>query len=183
MTTTTMASPPGGGAGLDARLIAAGAFLLGLLTIGGAWGSQIIGGLYPCELCLEQRWAYYVGLPVLLLVLLLWRRLSRRMWMVGMGLTILAFVWSMWMSGYHAGVEWGFWPGPTACTGLGVTVDFSDLQNIDANRVVPCDQVQFRLFGLSLAGYNFLISTAIVALLALALGRGRGNQGSSSISQ
>lgn len=160
-----------------------GAFLLGLVTIAGAWGSQIIGGLYPCELCLEQRWAYYVGLPILLLVLLFWRRLTRPLWLLGMGLAIAAFVWSMWMSGYHAGVEWGFWPGPTSCTGLGVEVNFNDLQNIDANRVVPCDQVQFRLFGLSLAGFNFLISTVIVAALGWAVLRGRGDQGSSSMSQ
>jgi disulfide bond formation protein DsbB len=149
------------------------AFILGLLAIGGALVSQYVFGLEPCELCLEQRLAYYLGLPVLALLLLLWRRLPPSAWHI---LTILAtalFVWSTYMGGYHAGVEWGFWPGPTACTGTGGAISFGDLSDINAARVVPCDVVQFRFLGLSLAGYNALVSLAIVALLGFALGTRR----------
>ncbi|WP_417307644.1 disulfide bond formation protein B [Devosia sp.] len=154
------------------RATAAG-FLLGLATILGAWGSQLIFGLVPCELCLEQRLAYYWGLPVLALVLLMWTRLPRTVWMIGLGLGIAIFLWSTWMGGYHAGVEWGFWPGPTACTGTGTEVAFEDLMNMDNVRVIPCDMVQFRFLGISLAGYNALISIVIVALLGWALAKGR----------
>jgi len=157
------------------RLLAGLAFLLGLAAILGAWASELFGGLVPCELCLEQRLAYYWGLPILALVLIGWHRLPRIVWLLGLGAVALIFAWGTYMGSYHAGVEWGFWPGPTACTGLGTDVSFSDLSNINATRVVPCDKVQFRFLGISLAGYNALISAAIVlAMLASALlGHGR----------
>lgn len=143
------------------------AFLLGLATILGALASQYIGGLYPCELCLEQRWAYYIGLPILLGVLVLWNRLPLKLWFVLMAIVAAIFAWGTYMGSYHAGVEWGFWPGPTACTGVGESFSFDQLNNMTP--VIGCDVVQFRFLGLSLAGYNALISLAIVALLAFAL--------------
>ncbi len=155
------------------RLLATISFVLGLLTIAGAWGSQLFGGLVPCELCLEQRMPYYLGLPLLALVLILWNRLPRAVWYIGLALVLLTFVWSTYLAGYHAGVEYGFWPGPTACTGTGVDVSFSDLTNINAARVVPCDKIQFSLFGVTLAGANTLISAAIVAMLGTAVLKGR----------
>jgi disulfide bond formation protein DsbB len=146
------------------------AFLLGLGTILGALGSQFIGGLQPCELCLEQRLAYYWGLPILLGVLILWNRLPLTVWYIAMAIVAAIFVWGTYMGVYHAGVEWGFWPGPTACTGTGTGISFDDLGDINAARVIPCDVVQFRFLGISLAGYNALISLAIVVLLLLAIG-------------
>lgn len=145
------------------------AFVLGLATIAGAWGSQIFGGLVPCELCLEQRLAYYWGLPVLALILILWSRLPRVVWYLAMAIALAIFVWSTYMAGHHAGVEYGFWPGPTACSGIGVEVSFEDLSNINATRVVPCDAIQFELFGVSLAGFNAIISAAIVVMLGAAM--------------
>lgn len=147
------------------------AFLLAFLAITGAWGSQLVGGLVPCELCLEQRVAYYWGLPILALVLILWNRLPLAVWYVGMAIVAAIFVWSTYMGVYHAGVEWGFWPGPTACTGAGVGVSFNDLSNINATRVVPCDKVQWRdpVLQLSLAGYNALVSLAVVVLILAAI--------------
>ena len=143
------------------------AFVLGLVTILGAWGSQVIGGLQPCELCLEQRLAYYYGLPILLVVLVTWNRLPLAVWYLAMAIVAAIFLWGAYMGFYHAGVEWGFWPGPTACTGVGGAMDFNDLNNLTP--VIGCDVVQFRLFGISLAGYNALISLAIVALLGVAI--------------
>lgn len=145
------------------------AFALGLATILGALGSQYIGGLYPCELCLEQRLAYYWGLPLLGAILILWNRLPLTVWYIAMLLATAIFVWGTYMGAYHAGVEWGFWPGPTACTGTGVEVNFGQLGDINAARVVPCDKVQWTLFGISLAGYNALISLGIVVLLLVAV--------------
>jgi disulfide bond formation protein DsbB len=142
---------------------------IGIGTIAGAWGSQLIGGLVPCELCLEQRLAYYWGLPVLAIVLAFWDRLPVWLWYAGMGAAVAIFLWGLYIAGYHAGVEWGFWPGPTDCSGSGVAVDFSDLKRINEARVVPCETVQFRFLGISLAGYNALMQLAIIVLLALAM--------------
>jgi disulfide bond formation protein DsbB len=157
-----------GGAATLGRLETAAASGLGLLTIATAWASELWGGLVPCALCLEQRVPYYWALPLLALVLVSWIRLPRLALTVLIGVAALLFLWGAWLGGYHAGVEWGFWPGPTACAGTGADVSFSDLQNIDAARVVPCDKVQFRFLGLSLAGYNVLISLAIAGLLGWA---------------
>lgn len=143
------------------------AFVLGLLTILAALGSQYIGGLTPCDLCLEQRLAYYYGLPILLAVLITWNRLPLAVWYIAMAIVTAIFVWGAYMGTFHAGVEWGFWPGPTACTGVGEIGGFDSLSNLTP--VIGCDVVQFRLFGISLAGYNALISIAIVALLGLSI--------------
>ena len=148
--------------------IAAGlAFILGLATILGALGSQFIGGLQPCELCLEQRLPYYWGLPLLALVLVLWNRLPLPVWYLAMAIVAALFAWGTYLGGFHSGVEWGFWPGPTACTGVGNDLSM-DMLN-DLQPVIGCDVVQFRFLGISLAGYNALISGAIVLLLMVAM--------------
>lgn len=145
------------------------AFLLGLVAIGGAWASQLFWGLVPCELCLEQRLAYYWGLPLLAAILVLWNRIPLKVWYVAMAAATAIFVWGAYMGAFHAGVEWGFWPGPTLCTGLGdPNLSFDDLSG-EIEAVIPCDHVQFRFLGISLAGYNALVSLAIVALLLIAI--------------
>ena len=83
----------------------------------------------------------------------------------------LAFLVSAGLGGHHAGVEQHWWPGPTACTGGSESLDLSQLSNLNAVKVIPCDIVQWRdpVLRLSLAGYNALVSLAIVALLLVAL--------------
>ncbi|KKB07607.1 disulfide bond formation protein B [Devosia chinhatensis] len=145
------------------------ALLLGLATILGALGSQYIGGLQPCELCLEQRLPYYWALPVLALVLILWNRLPLPVWYLGMAIATALFAWGAYLGIFHSGVEWGFWPGPTACSGVGAPggLTLDSLDNLQP--VIGCDVVQFRFLGLSLAGYNALACLAIVGLLASAM--------------
>ena len=73
-----------------------------------------------------------------------------------------------WLGAYHAGVEWKFWQGPTDCTGpvvnLGSAGDL--LERLDTVKVIRCDEVQWRFLGLSLAGYNVLISLLMAAIAA-----------------
>jgi disulfide bond formation protein DsbB len=155
------------------KLSAGLAFIFGLVTILAAWASQIWGGLSPCELCLGERVPYYWGLPLLALILLLWNRLPMAVWTIGMIVVTAIFVWSIYLGAFHAGVEWKFWPGPSACTGGAGAIDLSQLSNLSAAKPeVPCDVVQWRdpILKLSLAGYNALMSLLIVVLLLVALG-------------
>ena len=148
---------------------AALAFLIGLATILAAWASQLWGGLVPCELCLGERLPYYWGLPILAVVLILWNRLPLTVWYLAMLVVAAIFVWSIYLGVFHAGVEWKFWPGPTACTSSGNSLDLNQLSDLNAVKVVQCDQIQWQFLGISLAGYNALVSLLIVVLLALAL--------------
>lgn len=153
------------------------AFILGLVAILGAWGSQLFGGLVPCELCLEQRMSYYWGLPILLAVLVTWNRLPLMVWYIAMLAVAAIFAWGVFMGSYHAGVEWGLWPGPTACTGVGGDFSFDALSDLNSAHVIGCDVVQFRFLGISLAGYNALVSLAVTVLVLFSIAsQRRGNK-------
>ncbi len=146
------------------------AWLVGLAafaTIAGAWIFEAFG-YAPCELCLKQRFAYYAGVPlaaVLAFFAPLWPRSVVR---AGLYLLALIFVGSMVFGIFHAGVEWKFWPGPTDCTGAlqqaGSMDDF--MKQLQTSTVVRCDEVALRILGLSLAGWNALISAGL-ALVAV----------------
>jgi disulfide bond formation protein DsbB len=144
-----------------ALIVLAGA----LAVIAGAWGFQVIGNLPPCPLCLEQRWSWYVAIPLLLLSLTFTRtdpdgRLMRGLLAVS-GAIILA---GGALAAYHAGIEWGWWEGPTACSGGTSLENVGGLPSLSNAVVVRCDEAAWRLFGISLAGYNVLISLALAGL-------------------
>ena len=147
--------------------IFAGAVSLALLL--GALLFQYVGGLPPCEMCHWQRWphiaAAIAGLIGMALIArgLLPRGISRAMSLFA----IAALALSGLIGIYHAGVEWMLWEGPTACTGLGF--DPTNMSGPDAFRVVRCDVAAWRLFGLSLAGYNALFSLGAAALCLVLL--------------
>ena len=88
----------------------------------------------------------------------------------GFALLAAAFVASAALAAYHAGVEYHWWAGPTACTGaLTGSLDVNDLvKSLDSVKVVRCDEVQLRIAGLSLAGWNVLASAALAVYAALA---------------
>ena len=145
-----------------ALIVLAGSIAL----LAGAWAFQLIGGLAPCPMCLEQRWAYYTAIPVCLAIIALRTRSAAtpipRTAMVLCGLIILA---GGILAGYHAGVEWKWWEGPTDCTGTGnFSSETSLLPDLSKPALVPCDQAAWRLFGISLAGYNFLFALALVSV-------------------
>src|SRR3982074_3014972 len=138
-------------------------------TLAGAWFFQLVLDIRPCPLCLEQRYAYYLAVPLGLLVALAASRDAPRVVLYA-GLAILAAVAlaNAWLGTYHAGVEWKLWQGPTDCTGeignLGSAGSL--LQRLDPVKVIRCDEVQWRFLGLSLAGYNALISLLMAAIAA-----------------
>jgi disulfide bond formation protein DsbB len=141
--------------------------VVGALTIAGAWFFELVIKLKPCPMCLEQRWPYYIGVPLALAVAFAAKR-APRMIVVG-GLTVLALLmlWGAYMGAFHAGVEWKFWLGPQECSGapeLGPAGGLLDrLKTINITR---CDEAAWRFLGLSLAGYNALISLALAAVAA-----------------
>lgn len=144
-----------------ARLIA---FVLPLALIGGALASQYLGGLYPCELCHWQRWPHYAAIPAAALAFVVPGR-SQRSALVG--LAAVAILISGLIGAYHAGIEYGWWPNLAPCastmTGTGT------IEDILAMPVISCDQPQWTLLGISLAGYNALLSVggALTILLLL----------------
>jgi len=151
---------------LDESAAAAVIALLGLLTIGGFFFFQYGLGYQPCPLCLEQRTAFYVSVPLAALLLLgAGYGASRKILLLGFAVIALAMLWNTGLSAYHAGVEWKFWQGPIDCSGpirqLGEGSLLSRLQNV---RLVRCDEAAWRLFGISLAGYDVLISLLLAAV-------------------
>lgn len=133
-------------------------------TIGGALVFEHGWGYVPCKLCLTQRNPYYVAIPLALGAALLPPRWTR----VGLWLLALVFIVSAGLGAYHAGVEWGFWAGPSDCGGApaaaGNMGDF--LSRLQTTRVVSCTEAAWRFLGLSLAGWNVLISLALAAFAA-----------------
>lgn len=142
---------------------------VGAATIAGAWFFELVVKLKPCPLCLEQRVPYYIGIPLALIVALAAWRKAPRMIAIG-GLLVLAglMLWGATLGVYHAGIEWGWWAGPQECSGaatLGPPGDFMKrLQEINLQR---CDEAAWRFLGLSLAGYNALISAMLAAITLL----------------
>jgi disulfide bond formation protein DsbB len=138
-------------------------------TIAGAWFFQLVLDIQPCPMCLEQRYAYYLIIPLSALVAVGAGRGAPRSLLLGCLVIIaLAALGNLIFGVYHSGVEWKFWQGPTDCTGP--VVDFRKagnlLEQLDKVRVIRCDEVQWRFLGISLAGYNALISAAMAAIAA-----------------
>jgi disulfide bond formation protein DsbB len=147
---------------------------LAFVTIAGAWIFQAFG-YQPCELCLTQRYAYYAGVPLAAVAFALAasgaaRPLVRAIfWLIA-----LIFAANVVLAIYHSGVEAKLWEGPTACTGsIGATGGGNLLDQLAKVKVVRCDEVQLRVFGLTLANWNIVISAALTALATRAgLSRG-----------
>ncbi len=159
-----------------ALLVAASASLLA-----GAWYFQLVIGLLPCKLCLEQRWPHYAALVVGLagLAVASCAGEAHRKQASRLALWLLAglFVVSAAMGSYHAGVEWGWFVGPSDCGGAalpaaGSMQDF--MKQLQTTRVVSCTEAAWRLAGLSLAGWNAVFSAGLALLAGLAAWRDQG---------
>jgi disulfide bond formation protein DsbB len=141
----------------------------GLATIGGFFYFQYVLGYPPCPLCLDQRNAFYFSVP---LAALLWLGAgygaSRKVMVLGFVAIALAMLWNTGLSTYHAGVEWKLWAGPTDCSGPinGFGAASNMLNRLQDIRIVRCDEAAWRLFGISLAGYDVLVSLFLAAVAA-----------------
>jgi disulfide bond formation protein DsbB len=143
-------------------------------TLAGAWFFQLVLDIRPCPLCLEQRYAYYLAIPLgALTALAAARDAPRAVLVLGLAILAAAALGNAWLGTYHAGVEWHFWQGPTDCTGTigNLGSAGSLLERLDTVKVIRCDEVQWRFLGLSLAGYNVLISLLMAAIAAWGLAR------------
>lgn len=140
------------------------ALFLAAATILGAWGFEY-AGYPPCHLCLMQRWAYYAGIPVLFAALALLSGGNKRAAAWLFGLTALAFLANSGLGVYQAGAEWKFWPGPDTCAGTqSMATSAGDLlKQLETTTVIRCDEAAIRIFGLSLAGWNVIVSLIIGA--------------------
>jgi disulfide bond formation protein DsbB len=147
-------------------------FVVSLATLLGAWFFQFVVKLPPCPLCLEQRIPYYIVIPLsLVVVIAALLRAPRGLIAVGFAAILVAMLVSAGLGAYHAGVEWRFWPGPADCSGP--VTDFTAkgplLDQLRSIRVVRCDEAAWRFLGISLAGYNALVSLALAAVAAFGL--------------
>jgi disulfide bond formation protein DsbB len=134
-------------------MVGSAALLLGALAF------QYLGGLAPCPLCIWQRWPHAIAL-VLGLLLLAW---PQRGWAVLAGLVVLG---GAGIGLYHAGVEQGWWAGPTTCTAPdpGAVAPGELLDRILETPVVLCDQIAWSWLGISMAGWNAILSVVIAWL-------------------
>jgi disulfide bond formation protein DsbB len=156
---------------LEPRLAAALVLVAAVATVGGAYVFEYGLGYLPCPLCLTQRKPYYVAMAIALAAALVPNRILARS---GLAAVALVFVVSAGLGVYHAGVEWGLWLGPSDCGGTpgapaGSVTDF--MQSLQKTRVVSCTEAAWRFLGLSLAGWNVLISLALAAFATLAAAR------------
>lgn len=133
--------------GLQQARVLALAIPAGLL--GGAYVSQYVFGLFPCEMCWWQRWPHFAAL---IFAVLSFKIVPHRVWAALAGLAIIT---SGLIGGFHAGVEYSWWEGITGCSSLPSAIDVMD---VSAAPLVRCDVAPWSLFGVSLAGWNFLIS-------------------------
>jgi len=144
-----------------------------LFAILGAWFIELVLGIKPCHLCLIGRMPHYAGIAVALLAVFITGRPSPSK---SIGRALLALLTLIFLTGtaiavYHSGVEFGVFQGPTDCTGaIEKPVAIQDfLKQLETVKVVRCDEVAMRIFGLSLASWNAIISAGLTLLAAIGM--------------
>lgn len=134
----------------------------------GAFVFQYIGGYPPCKMCYWQRWPHAAAVLMGAALLIGGPRLL--IWAGALAAAATSFI-----GAYHAGVEWKWWPGPASCSGGGSLGGLSgaDLLSTDApSGIVMCNDIVWQLFGLSMAGWNAVISAGLITLWIMAAKRG-----------
>lgn len=142
------------------------ALLASAAMLATAHGFETFGGYSPCTLCLKQREVYWTAGFLAAAVWVAGYIPAGRRW-IWLGNLLLAavFAYGLYLAIYHAGAEWKFWPGPSACSGGGGRVSLDDLKELmGKNNIKPpaCDQIVWSFLGLSMAGWNALVSLGLV---------------------
>ncbi|MEP9379541.1 disulfide bond formation protein B [Aquabacter sp. CN5-332] len=133
-------------------------------ALAAAWFFQLVVGLAPCPLCLDQRLPYYAAVPLALVLAVLAARGYHGIARAGLWLLAALMLVNVGLATYHAGIEWHFWQGPTACSGT-APVAVSDIMSALKTAHVPrCDEAAWRLLGISMAGWNALIALALAVV-------------------
>ncbi len=140
-----------------------------IIIIGSALGFEHIGGYAPCALCLEQRNPYYWGIPFIVIgaisALMKWPACIVRGTLM---IAFLCLVATALIGAYHAGAEWGFWPGPESC-GAGLTATSSNagnlLDSLSNSKPPSCEEAAGRFLGISFAGWN-VIAASFLSIFA-----------------
>ena len=139
-------------------------------TILGAFYFQYVVGLFPCPLCLEQRYFHYAAIPLALIVAIAaYYRAPRPLILAGLAVVALLLLAGAALAVYHAGVEWKWWAGPQDCSGPLNPIGGNLLDQLKTINVVRCDEAAWRLLGVSMAGWNALISVALAAIAGLGI--------------
>lgn len=138
-------------------------------TLGGAWVFEYGLGYEPCPLCLEQRWPYYFGIPLAFMAYLALASGQPRPAAIGLAGFAVLFAYGTGLGAYHSGIEWGWWTGPADCApSTGLETDASRLmESFSTSRPPSCTDAAWRFAGLSLAGYNAIISAALTVVAAI----------------
>ena len=137
------------------------------LLLAGAYLSEYGFGLYPCEMCWWQRYAHFAALALAVLSFL---APPRKAWVALAALAVLA---SGLIGAWHAGIEYHWWEGLTTCSQTFGSGGGDALTNLLNAPLIRCDQAQWRLFGISLAGFNAIISTVSALGVFYLLAKGR----------
>jgi len=137
------------------------------LLLAGAYISEYGFGLFPCEMCWWQRYAHFAAVALALVSTV---APPKRLWIVLAGLGVLA---SGLLGGFHAGVEYGWWEGFTTCTSNVQDSGADPLEAIMNAPLIRCDVAQWTLAGISLAGFNAIISVIFAVAIFVLAGRDR----------
>ena len=154
-----------GSAPMSASLLARWiALAVPMALLGGALGSQYLGGLHPCEMCYWQRWPHAAAILLAAAAFVMPARARPLTALAALGIAISGAI-----GVYHFGVEMKWWQGLTTCTSGGA-LSLDELMKVP---LIRCDQIQWSLFGISMAGWNAIISLGTFALISILLIRSR----------
>lgn len=160
---------------LDRWRLSALAASAAMLAIAHAF--QTFGGLAPCTLCLRQREVYWAAATIAAVGMIVTRLpKGERLRLAFNAVLGLVFLVGVGVAVYHAGAEWKFWPGPTTCASGGGGASAEALAGLlQGDKIKPpaCDEAPWVFAGLSMAGWNAVISLGLVGLSLAAVLRER----------
>jgi len=135
-------------------------------VLAGAFAFQHLGGLAPCEMCIWQRWPHVTAISIGLIILFTGE--GKLAWLAAIAALTTALI-----GAYHVGVEQGWWEGPTTCS-AGEVSGLSAEQLLDQIMTAPlvrCDEIAWQLGGISMAGWNAIVSLGLMTLWIMAARR------------